>query len=278
MRQFRAMKYRSGKPRIERAYPPREDAGERKISTVAEVLHLDDSLIVVNKPPRVSLDLAWDDEPTVLDQLESAGRITADESPVAAYMLEPLLSGLAILARSDVTLADLHRQMAEGVLVLSCLAIVRGRAGSSEGVIDQPVGAKNRTNTLLRIDPEAGRPAVTRWQVRDTYIGAALLDCTTQPADPNQIRVHLSHVGLPLMVDAAYGGGSALLLSSFKAGYRPSGRHPERPLIDRVSMHVQRVQMRHPATGAPLTLEAGLHKDFRAALHQLDRFGRIAAL
>lgn len=272
------MKHRRPQYRPKRTYPPRPDAGERKISTSAEIIHLDDSIIVLNKPPRVSLDLDWDDQPTVLAQLESAGRISTEESPISAYMLEPRLSGLAVLARNDTVLAGLHEQMAGDSFVLTCLALVRGRVESTEGTIDEPVGERSRTNPLLRVDTEAGRPAITKWQTRDTFIGAALLECTTQPADPNQIRAHLQHIGLPLMVDSSYGGGTSLMLSSFKAGYRPSGRHPERPLIDRISMHVLRLRLKHPVTGEDLAFEAELHKDFRAALHQLDRFGRLPSV
>lgn len=258
-----------------REYPPRADADKRKISTSAEVLHLDDHMVIVNKPPGISLDIPVDDEPIVLDQLRGAGQIRGDELPMSAYMMEPRLSGIAVLARSEATLEALLTQISVGVFDIVCLALVRGRVESAEGTIEQPVRERSRTNPMLKIDAENGHPAITRWRRVDGYIGSALLECSPRPADPNIVRVHLNHAGLPLMVDPDYGGGRKLLLSAFKAGYKPSPRHPERPLIERVSLHVSQVSFAHPVNGERLTLQADLHKDFRAAVNQLDRFGRL---
>ena len=106
-------------------------------------------------------------------------------------------------------------------------------------------------------------------------MGFALLECRPRTAVPGQIRRHLAAVGMPLAVDPVFGGADELMLSSFKAGYRPSRRHGEKPLIARATLHAESVRFRHPKTGAPMRLEAPIPRDFRAALHQLDRFGRI---
>ena len=91
----------------------------------------------------------------------------------------------------------------------------------------------------------------------------------------DQVRLHLQAAGMPLAVDTEYGGDPALMLSSFKPDYRPSRRHEERPLIGRISLHALAIESKHPASGAPIRIEAPLPKDFRAALNQLDKHGRI---
>ena len=127
----------------------------------------------------------------------------------------------------------------------------------------------------MRLDAKAGYEATTNWNVRDLFVGYAILECRTRPVIPHQIRFQLDAAGLPLAVDPLYGGATELRLSSFKAGYRRSRRHDERPLIDRVSLHVQSLTFPHPRDGHIVRFEAAVPKDFRAAVHQLDRFGRM---
>jgi 23S rRNA-/tRNA-specific pseudouridylate synthase len=143
-----------------------------------------------------------------------------------------------------------------------------------EGRIESRVGPTGRGGRW-RIDEPTGRSAVTTWTVRDRFVGYVLLECGTVPAMPHQIRLQLEAAGIPLAVDPLYGGATELRLSSFKAGYRPSRRHLEKPLIDRVSLHVQSVSFVHPRDGRKRKFEAPLPKDFRATVHQLSRFGRI---
>jgi 23S rRNA-/tRNA-specific pseudouridylate synthase len=127
----------------------------------------------------------------------------------------------------------------------------------------------------MKVDPEQGERAVTEWRVRDRYVGFGLLECIPRTFVPDQIRAHLEAAGMPLAVDPAYGGGKDVLLSSFKAGYRPSRRRPERPLIQRLSLHAEVLLFTHPVSGERLQFEVPPPHDLRAAIHQLGRFGRM---
>ncbi|GMU32438.1 MAG: hypothetical protein AMXMBFR20_03100 [Planctomycetia bacterium] len=258
-----------------RHYPTRPDAHERKTSRAAEVLHVDEHLIIVAKPPRVSLDIAWDDEPTILDQLTTLGHASADDTLLPVYMMDPLLSGVAVLARDEQLFATLRPQFVSGTASITCDVLVRGRVSEREGAIENRIRPKRSGNGMLCVDDTDGAEAKTAWALKDSFVGMAYLECRPRPADPNVARVHLQHIGLPLIVDGSYGGGTELRLSSFKAGYRPSPRHPERPLLDRVSLHVSGISFAHPVTGASLSYQVEAPKDFRAALHQLERHGRI---
>ena len=258
-----------------RHYPTRHDAHERKTSRTAEVLHVDEHIIIVAKPPRVSLDIAWDDESTVFDQLVALGHASADDTVLPLYMMDPLLSGIAVLARDESVFAKLRAQFVSGEASITCEVLVRGRVADREGAIENRIRPKRSGNGVLCVDDDAGEAAKTLWTLKDSFVGTAYLECRPTPADPNIARTHLQHAGLPLIVDPAYGGGSELRLSSFKAGYRPSPRHPERPLLDRVSLHVSGVSLTHPVTGESLSFQSEPPKDFRAALKQLELHGRI---
>lgn len=242
---------------------------------MAEVLLADNEIIIVNKPPIVSLTAAFEGEPSVEVQLRRTGRLSSDGDAFPLYYLDPSLSGLAVLARSAAALDALREQIASHDLTLTSLALVRARLSSTSGQIDLPLRPHPRGEELLQAHATGDIPAVTEWRVRDSFVGFALLECMPRSAQPNQIRAHLPAAGMPLVVDPPLGGGQSLMLSSFKAGYRPSRRRPEHALIDRPTLHVFRLVFEHPASRRPLSFEADFPKDFRAALHQLDRFGRL---
>jgi len=247
----------------------------RKGSLMAEVLHDDADLIVVNKPPVVSLCATFENEPSVETQLRRTGQLSPDEPATTLYHLDPTISGLAIFVRNAAALDALHSQTADGQLAQVCLALVRAHVLATSGQIDTPLRPNPRGEELLQAHPGGNIPALTQWRVRDTFVGFALLECTPRSAQPNQVRAHLPAAGLPLVVDLPHAGGQSLMLSSFKAGYRRSHRRPEYPITDRPTLHVLRLVFEHPTTHQPLSFEADLPKDFRAALHQLDRFGRL---
>ncbi len=101
--------------------------------------------------------------------------------------------------------------------------------------------------------------------------GTTLLECRPLTGRRHQIRVHLAAAGHPLTVDPLYGGGQSVLLSHYKPGYRPSRRHDERPLINRLTLHAARLTIEHPRSGERMTFEAPLPKDLRATINQLAR-------
>lgn len=239
--------------------------------TVNVVFH-DDDLIVVDKPPGVWPDRSPFDEPSVAEHLSFVNLVVGETALPFAYPLDPPVSGLMVVARNSKTTAALTESAACGSMEIVCLAIVRGPVTQNQGTVESRLRC---VGGRMRIDERAGNRAVTSWAVKDRFIGFTLLECRTNPVLPHQIRFQLDAAGLPLAVDPLYGGATALRLSSFKAGYRRSKRHEEKPLIDRVTLHVHRLSFVHPSSNQRIVYEAAMPKDFRAALHQLSRFGRI---
>jgi 23S rRNA-/tRNA-specific pseudouridylate synthase len=268
----------SASPPPDRAIPhenPDDDEIERRESPASAVLHRDDHVIVLDKPSGVTAE-------EVVAALFAAGEgVAADalagaELPLAVYPLDTGASGVLLAAGDAETRAQLERQIADGALVLSCMALVRARPGQTSGTISRPLLDNSAGGGLVRVDEQHGRPAVTEWRLIENYIGFALLECIPRTRIACQIRSHLQAEGMPLVVDPRYGGGGELMLSSFKAGYRASRRREERPLICRLTLHARLLTFTHPVTGKQMHFESPPPKDMRAALHQLDRFGRMA--
>lgn len=248
-----------------------EERGRRPKPLRCEILHEDESLFVVSKPAGMFVEGGLFDDPGVAEQL--MGDEESAEAPEAVVPLEHDASGVMLLARDSGTLELLQRQFDDGEASLTVLAIVRGvllnESGVMENLVTSPKSGK------VKVTTELGDPARTEWKLRDSYIGFALLECIPRTRLEQQIRAQLTYAGLPLAVDPVHGGAESLKLSSFKPHYRPSRRHPERPLISRPTLHAWKLRFTHPGSKKSMEFESTPPKDFKATVNQLDRFGRI---
>ena len=252
-----------------------ETAATRRRRSPVEVLHDDHDLLILNTAGGPPPDGDIPDDPVgAAARLAALGRVPSADLPL--YPVFPIAdaSGLLIVGRRPDVAERLQSGLADGSVDLRFLAIVRGPISATSGTIDRPIAECDRGG-LAQIDDRHGRPARTEWQLREAFVGFALVECRPRSAIRGQIRAHLQAAGLPLAVDRAYGGASALMLSSFKAGYHPSRRRPERPLIRRLSLHVVSATFSQPTTGEDLRFEAPPPKDFRATLQQLTKYGRL---
>lgn len=235
--------------------------------------HVDEKFIVFNKPAEMRVAFESDGRASFPDfhdeTLEQIGPL------FGILPVDDGVSGMMLLARNREIQQTLADQLVEGELESVCLALVRASFVPDSGVIETPLSRAGRRQKYTKVDIENGRPALTEWRVRDSFVTFALLECRPRTAAPEQVRVHLASVGMPPAVDRVNGGAEHLMLSSFKLGYRPSNRRRERPLIERPSLHVESIAFLNPATGEPLRYEAPAPRDFHATLNQLDRFGRV---
>jgi len=122
------------------------------------------------------------------------------------------------------------------------------------------------------VDPKNGKKSKTQFEVLEIFSGWMLLRCLPLIERAHQIRVHLRHAGFPIVGDGLY-GGKPLWLSRIKPNYRLKPGKEERPLLSRVALHAESLELTHPVTTEPLTITADLPKDFKVALKYLRQFG-----
>jgi len=240
------------------------------------VLLDDGCLLILDKPAWTRVEADASGTVRLTDTSGEDRRLAIPGEALLVYPMDEEMSGVLVLARSAEARERLRADLAGGALDLTCQAIVQAVLPGEGGMIDAPLREVPGKAERVRVDAAQGRPARTEWRRKDTFVAYALLECLPRSAQPCQIRAHLQHAGMPPAVDPNYGGAEMLLLSSFKAGYRRSRRRTERPLIERLSLHMASAALTHPATGERITVHAAMPKDFRAALNQLSRFGRIA--
>lgn len=237
--------------------------------TPALLLHVDEDLLIVDKPAGVLSVPGWARDDNLPQLLRGRLGLPADEPFRVVHRIDREASGVLVYARNVEAQRALVRQFEKREVEKVYWAMVQGYV-ESDGQVDLPLEL-DRSGTTARIARRRGKPSLTLYRVVERLPGNTLLECRPVTGRTHQIRVHMAAAGHPLTVDPLYGGGQAVMLSSYKSDYRRSRRHDERPLIDRLTLHALRITLQHPRGGGPLTVEAPLPKDFRATLTQLRR-------
>lgn len=184
-----------------------------------------------------------------------------------AHRLDRDTSGVMCFAREKAYLSPLSQQWQNRTVEKTYLALVMGDI-DDEGTVDAPL-VESQTKRGTMIIHKKGKVAVTHFKKIQEWGRYALLEVKIETGRMHQIRVHLAHVGAPLMVDPIYGGNDAFYLSTIKRQYK--GRHGEQPLVSRQTLHASALALDHPISGERLTLSADLPKDMRALINQLDK-------
>lgn len=220
-----------------------------------EILHEDDALLVVDKAAGMVVHPArGHPDGTLVNAV--LGRLRgewpdAPHRPGIVHRLDRGTSGVMVVARTPEAHAHLAAQFAERSVERRYVALVRGRMPEPRGTVDAPLGRhpKDRVRFAVRHD---GKHAVTHWSVlAEAALGAAgdptggvlsLLECRLETGRTHQIRVHLSHLGRPLVGDPLYGG----------RGRTPRAlREVLAPVQDQL-LHAWRLGFTHPVSGARL--------------------------
>ena len=156
-------------------------------------------------------------------------------------------SGLTIIAKHMLSAGILSTMVAQRHIHREYLAIVQGEITPPQGTINAPIGRKGDSIIERMVDYEKGEHAITHYQ-RIKYInGHSLLSIHLETGRTHQIRVHMKHIGFPLIGDTLY--------------------NPNLQLIQRQALHSHRLQFTHPITGEPMEFTAPLPEDMHRVLH-----------
>ncbi|HTX05877.1 MAG TPA: 23S rRNA pseudouridine(1911/1915/1917) synthase RluD [Steroidobacteraceae bacterium] len=229
------------------------------------VIHQDRALFVINKPagmvvhpgagnPRHTLQNALLALDPKLALVPRAGLI---------HRLDKDTSGLLVVARTPEAHARLVAALAEREIERTYLAICSG-AMTGGGSIDAPIGRHRTQRTRMAVRND-GREALTHYRIVKRYRAHTLVRVQLETGRTHQIRVHLAHIGYPVVGDPVYGGRRRL----------PAGCSPELAAalgsFDRQALHAARLALAHPTSGRRLQWEAPLPEDMAGLLAALDR-------
>ena len=179
------------------------------------------------------------------------------------HRLDKDTSGLLVVARTPAAQAALSAALAAREVGREYLALCVG-VPTGGGTVDEPIGRHRTQRTRMAVRPD-GRAAVTHYRIERRFPAHALLRVRLETGRTHQIRVHLAHIGHPLVGDPVYGGRRRL----------PPGATPELLAalagFDRQALHAARLELVHPRSGAEMAFEAPLPADFAALLAALER-------
>jgi len=168
------------------------------------------------------------------------------------HRLDKDTSGLLVVAKTLEAQTDLVRQLQARTVRREYLALVRGTV-ERDGLVDAPIGRHPVQRTRMAVVAR-GRPARTHYRVRERLAGATLVECALERGRTHQIRVHMAHIGHPILGDPVY--------ARHAAGGVAFGRQ---------ALHAWRLGLRHPASGAALHWESALPQDMAGLLDRLRR-------
>lgn len=185
------------------------------------------------------------------------------------HRLDRDTSGLVVFARNE----EAHKQLSqlfEGREVEKFyLGLVYGKLVEQKGTIDAPIMEHPVTKGLM-VTNKKGKPSVTDYEVLEQFRFFSWLQFQIHTGRTHQIRVHMKHIGHPILCDELYGDGKPVFISSFKKNYHLSkSEEEERPILARLALHSSRLQF--VLNGKEYKLEAELPKDLRALLQQLRK-------
>lgn len=251
------------------ALPSPEEPTARPAKLSLEILFEDAHLIAINKPAGLlTHPVQGSDEVSVVHGLlhHTKGKLApagGAPRPGVVHRLDRETSGVIVLAKTDQAYHALVAQFAERTAQKEYLALVDKAPRLLSGIIDAKID-RHRTVRVRMAVREDGREAVTEWRVEEIYgPQAALVRAFPHTGRTHQIRVHLAHLGHPILGDRTYGKFDTPAFAGWP--------------MPRVMLHAHRLTLTHPRTGQPLTIQVDPPADFQALQRWLTtRYGRKA--
>lgn len=225
-----------------------------------DIVYEDGDLIVLNKPKGLVVHPAaghWSG--TLVNALlhhcrDSLSGINGALRPGIVHRIDKDTSGLLVVAKNDFAHQSLAAQLQDHSLARVYVCLVTGGMRADSGTVDAPIGRHPTDRKRMAVVAD-GRPAVTHWQVLERFSGYTLLQCRLETGRTHQIRVHMAHIGHPIVGDMVYGR-----------------KKPELGQ-DTQCLHARAITFRHPRSGETVTLTCPLPPYLEALIHQLRTKG-----
>ena len=226
---------------------------EPKISVIRpekikiNIVYEDDHLIVVNK----SSDMVVHPAPgnysgTLVNALlwhcKDLSGIGGELKPGIVHRIDKGTSGLLVIAKTDQAHRELAKQFKNKTTKRVYIALVKGIMELDNGIIELPIGRSNYDRMKMAVNFDNSKSAVTKYKVLKRFSDSTMVEVTLMTGRTHQIRVHMAHIGYPLLGDATYGARAA---------------------IGRPALHAQTLGFTHPATKKRMEFTSELPADMR---------------
>jgi len=266
--------------RVEAVIPPAVEAEPQPEIIPLNVVYEDKDLIIIDKPAGLVVHPgAGNETGTLVNALiahcgDSLSGIGGVKRPGIVHRLDKDTSGLLVIAKNDAAHRGLSEQFAahgrDGRLERAYQAIVWGAPERSRGTVSANIARSNTNRQKMAISKsEASREAVTHYEVLKTFGKppvASLVRCVLETGRTHQIRVHMTHIGHPLLGDGVYGASFKSSLNTLSEAARDAVN-----TLNRQALHAGNLGFEHPRTGKALSFESPLPADMMQLLAAFTR-------
>ena len=223
-----------------------------------DIIYEDNDIIVINKPKGMVVHPAnGNPDGTLVNAVmaickDSLSGIGGEVRPGIVHRLDKDTSGAIIVAKNDKAHINLSEQIKNHEVTKTYIALVRGIIKENEATINMPIARSKQDRKKMAVDPK-GKEAITHFQVLGRFKNKyTLLKINIETGRTHQIRVHMSHIGFPIIGDEVYSNG--------KNEFGIKGQ----------CLHAWKLDFKHPITGKQMHLEAKIPKYFDEVLNQLS--------
>ena len=229
--------------------PPPEPVETAAEEMALSILFEDDLLIVIDKPAGMVVHPAAGHRRgtlvnALLHHCAALSSIGGEQRPGIVHRLDKETSGCLVVAKSDQAHEALSRQFAQRKVLKVYLALLKGRP-KEKGVVETAIGRHPVDRKKMAVVPESrGRASKTSYRVLQEVGGASLVECTLHTGRTHQIRVHMKHLGHPVLGDKVYGGAGG---------------------FNRQMLHAWKLGFFHPGSGEWMQFQSPIPPDFAEA-------------
>jgi len=266
-----AVKVRAGQTYVV-SEPPPEPAVPKPQAIPLDVVYEDDEVIVIDKPAGLVVHpAAGNPDNTLVNALlahcgDSLSGIGGVARPGIVHRLDKDTSGLMVAAKTDRAHASLSEQFAAHSLERAYRALVRGVPVPSRGRIEGAIGRSPANRKKMAVVSRGGKQAVTDYRVERRFGDVvSLVECRLRTGRTHQIRVHMAHLGHPLVGDPLYGRGRA-----FKGGILPAAAGAALRAFPRQALHAYLIGFMHPTRQDQVRFESDFPNDLKELIGTLD--------
>lgn len=210
-----------------------------------DIVYEDEHLLAINKPAGIAV------HPSILhfdNSLANGVKYYFDKIGLkkkirAVNRIDLNTSGLVLFAKNEYIQECLIQQMTSSSFEKTYLAVVWGKLPEKYGTINAPI-ARKENSIIERQVSENGQTAITHYKVLQEFKNYSLVECTLESGRTHQIRVHMAHIGNPLLGDSLYGS-------------------KDQTLINRQALHSYKMKFIHPVSNEKMSLETAIPKDIK---------------
>ena len=226
-----------------------------------DIVYEDEDLLVINKPKGLVVHpAAGHQDDTLVNGLlyalgDDLSGINGELRPGIVHRIDKDTSGLLAVAKNDLAHTVLASQLKDHSMARTYEAIVVGSFREDSGTVDAPIGRHPSDRKKMCVIERNSKPAVTHWEVVRRYRGYTHIRCRLETGRTHQIRVHMAHIGHPILGDLVYGR-----------------KKPELGQ-DSQCLHAGALCFSHPRDGRPVMVFADLPRYFKDVIARLEKLG-----